>query len=42
MTGIEVAQGVSAVDEIHRIDRGRGCIEEKLARGGTLVRTVAT
>ena len=42
MTAIDVVQGGTVVDEIHHIDRGWACIEEKFAQGGALVRRVAT
>ena len=43
MSAIDVRQGATAVDEIHRIDRGSACIEEKRARGGGAhARRVAT
>ena len=40
MTAIDVGQGETEVDEIHHIDRGWECIEEKLAQGGARVRKV--
>ena len=42
MTAIDVGQGGTVVDEIHHVDRGYECIEEKLAQGGARVRGMRT